>query len=146
MPRWIRSVLGVVLGLFAAGLVIMTVQGIGHQAFPLPEGIDPKDPESLKAGMDRIPLGAMLFVLLAYLVGTIAGAWLAARIAGRAAILHGLIVGLFLLAGSIANLMKIPHPVWFALVNLLIYLPAAWLGARVAAGRQRQVGTNVEAG
>ena len=40
----------------------------------------------------------------------------------------------FLIAG-IMNLVAIPHPLWFSIVSLLVFLPAAWLGGRIGAGR-----------
>ena len=136
--RILRSVLAVILGIVAAGLLIWVVEGVGHRVYPPPEGVDFHDPQAVAAIMEEIPLGALLFVLLAWGVGTLAGGWLAALVAGRSATLYALIVGAVMLAGGIMNRVMIPHPVWFWILGVLVFLPAAWLGARLApAGRDQ---------
>ena len=55
-----------------------------------------------------------------------------ARIADSPKIAHAVGIGaVFLVFGAI-NLKMIPHPLWFAIIDLAIYLPAAWLGGRLA--------------
>ena len=61
-----RNVVGVIMGMIAGGTLVAMVEGLGHVLFPLPEGVNPTDTESLKANMDKIPLGSMLFVLLGW--------------------------------------------------------------------------------
>jgi len=74
----------------------------------------------------------LLFVLAAWAVGSFGGAAMAAFIARRAPIMHGLIVGGILLAAGVANLVAFPHPLWFTIVGVLEFLPMAWLGAATA--------------
>ena len=132
----LRSVLAVILGIVLAGFLIWAVEGIGHRVYPVPEGVDLTNPQAVAAFIDEAPLGALLFVILAWGVGTLAGGWLAAMVAGRSATLHALIVGAVMLAGGIMNMVMIPHPPWFWILGVLVFLPAAWLGARLApAGR-----------
>ena len=68
----VRSVLAVVVGMLVAFVLIALVQGIGARIYPLPPGTDPRDIESLKAAMTRMPLGSLLFVLLSYTAGSVA--------------------------------------------------------------------------
>ena len=80
-------------------------------------------------------------MLAAHAAGSLAGAWLAAKVAGRAPLVHGLIVGGVFLSCGIVNLLQIPHPAWFGPADVAAYLPAAYLGARLAAnghGRLRE--------
>jgi hypothetical protein len=132
MGKFLRSLLAVVLGLIAAGLVIAAVEGIDSVVFPLPAGVDPSNRESLAAAMADVPVGALLLVLLGWCVGTFAGAWVAARVAGRAPLLHGLILGGLLLAVAVLNMLALPHPAWFWALALSVFLPAAYLGVRMA--------------
>ncbi len=132
----LRSVLAVILGIVLAGFLIWAVEGIGHRVYPVPEGVDLTNPQAVAAFIDEAPLGALLFVILAWGVGTLAGGWLAVMVAGRSATLHAMIVGAVMLAGGIMNMVMIPHPPWFWILGVLVFLPAAWLGARLApAGR-----------
>ncbi len=130
----LRSIGGVVVGLAVGSLLITGVQLVSIMVYPLPDGIDPHDIEALKALLGDIPVGALLFVLLSYCVGTFAGAAVAARIAGRLHMLHAIVVGGFFLAGGIMNLIQIPHPGWFIFPCLAIFMPSAWLGGRLVHG------------
>jgi hypothetical protein len=111
----------------------MAVEALGQKVYPPPPGLDPSDPESIRAAMQDIPAGALVFVLLAWTVGSAAGGWVAARLAPRRPVLHGMIIGALLLAGGLANLVMIPHPLWFTIVGVAVFLPAACLGARLGA-------------
>jgi hypothetical protein len=133
MKSIIRSVLAVLAGVVVAGVVVVAIEAVGHRVYPGPEG---HDHEALAAYIRTAPPGVFLFVLAAWGIGTLAGAWLAAWLAGRAPVVHGLIIGGLLLLGALANLLMIPHPVWFSVVGVAMFLPAAWLGAKlVNAGR-----------
>jgi len=43
------------------------------------------------------------------------------------------------LAGVIANAVMIPHPTWMTVLGVLLPLPAAWLGARLARNQRRSL-------
>ena len=74
----------------------------------------------MTAAIAQLPTPAFVAVLLAWGLGALAGAWTAVRISGVAA--TGYIIGALLLAGGVANLLAIPHPIWM------------WPGAVVAMG------------
>lgn len=131
----LRSIGAVLAGIVAAVIVIMLVESLGHFIFPTSQSVDPSDPESLKAAMENIPLGAMLAVLAAWAAGSLAGGWVAAMIATRSFVTHALIVGVVVLIFAIINMAMIPHPLWFWIVGVIIILPAAYVGGRLV-GRQ----------
>jgi hypothetical protein len=131
-----RSVLAVLAGVVVAGVLIVAVEFANSLVF-WPAGADPNDPEKLKEVVAGLPLTAFLVVLLGYCVGTFVGGGLAAFLAGRARLLHGVVVGVVFLAVSISNLRSIPHPLWFAVANLALVLPAAYGGARLVGSRGR---------
>jgi hypothetical protein len=126
----VRSILAVIVGMVVAFVLIAVVQMIGMRVYPPPPGLDPRNIESLKAAMASIPLGALLFVLLSYAAGSVAGGWLAAWIAPRAPMMHAMIVAALLFGAGLMNLMTIPHPVWFWVASSLIYWLGAWSGAQ----------------
>jgi hypothetical protein len=108
---------------------MMGLETLGHKVYPPPPGLDPTNMESVRAMMKDIPLGALLFVLAAWVIGTAAGGAVAAKIASRKPVLHAIIVGVVILALTVVNLVMIPHPTWFAVVSLLAAVPAAYVGA-----------------
>ena len=128
----VRSILAVIMGMLVAFVLIAVVQLIGMRVYPPPAGMDPTNLESLKAARASIPLGALLFVLLSYAAGSVAGGWLAARIAPRAPMMHAMIVAALLFGAGLMNLMTIPHPAWFWVVSSAIYWLGAWSGAQAA--------------
>jgi hypothetical protein len=126
-----RKILAVVAGVILAGLVVYGVQAIGHRVYPPPEGLNMKDMEAMKAYVATLPVGALLFVLVAYILGSFAGGWLAAKIARASQIPLALTVGGVQLLFGIMNLVVIPHPTWFAIATVLAFLPAAYLGGKL---------------
>jgi hypothetical protein len=76
-----------------AGLLIAATELTDSKIYPLPPGVNPEDPTSLKAAMVDLPTGALLLVLLGWTVGTFARAWVTARRVDWAPIAHGLVLG-----------------------------------------------------
>ena len=136
----VRSILAVLAGMLSAFVVIACVQAVGVRIYPPPPGMDPRDTATFKNLMAQMPLGALLFVLLAYAAGSVVGGWVAARFAPRAKLTHGMIVGAFLLGAGIMNMTVIPHPGWFWASAIAIYLLGAWSGARAAGSGAPQAG------
>ncbi len=135
MRAVIRSVLAVLVGAIVAGILIAVVEAIGHLVYPPPPGINPTDPESLRTALELVPVGALVSVLFAWGIGTFAGSWLAARIAGRSGLAHGMVVGLLMLAAGVANILMDPHPLWFWFPGVAVFPLTAWLGGRMVGGR-----------
>jgi hypothetical protein len=130
-----RSILGVLGGVVLGIMLVFLLARIGHAVYPTPDGFDFHNQEAVKDYLAANP-GVLLFVLAAHIVGPLAGAWLAAWIARRRPLSHALVVGVLFLAAGIANMLMIPHPPWFWLVDLLVYLPAALAGGWLAGRRQ----------
>ena len=125
----IRSILAVLAGIAIAGAMIFAAEAAGQKLYPLPPGVDPRDVGALRAVISTLPAGAFVMVLIGWAAGTFAGGFLAAFIARRAPNFHALIVGGIMMAGAIATMIELPHPVWVWIVGLLLFVPAALLGA-----------------
>ena len=128
MGRTILAVVGVVV----AWLVIVLSQLAGAAAYPPPPGLDVTDPQQLAAFIQAAPAMAMAFVLAGYALAALLGGWVAARISRAHPRIAALLVGAMVLAGVIANMSMIPHPLWMTVASVLLPLPAAWLGARLS--------------
>ncbi|MEZ4979368.1 MAG: hypothetical protein R2772_08720 [Chitinophagales bacterium] len=93
-----------------------------------PEGVNPADMESLKANMHLFQPKHFLMPFLAHALGTLAGAFVAALLAASNKLRLAMVIGIFFLAGGIANIMMLPSPLWFSILDLgLAYLPMAYL-------------------
>jgi hypothetical protein len=113
--------------------LIMGVETVCSSLYPPPPDLDASDHEAMGAYIGELPVGALLVLLVGWAIASGAGAWVAARVAGRAPITHGLIVGGWFLAGAIMTMMMIPHPVWMMIAAVAALSGCSYLGARVAA-------------
>ncbi|WP_205503235.1 hypothetical protein [Rufibacter psychrotolerans] len=130
-----RSILSVLGGAAVGVFTISLVQYLSHQLYPVPANLDPEDLEAASAALANAPTPALLLVLLAYALGSFFGGMVAARYAVHRPVLHALLVGILLLAAGIANLVALPHPVWFTVAAVLLFLPMAYFGGTMSAKR-----------
>lgn len=131
----LRNVLATVAAFVVGNLLIFAVQAIKGMIYPMPEGFDFNDAEAVKALVASMPIGAFLGIELSYIVGCAgAGAVVGKFAASRHMALAGVVGGLFTLAGF-ANMAMIPHPLWFAVLTTITYVPCALLGAKLVAPR-----------
>ena len=129
-----RSVLAVVLGFILGGVFNMAMVTVSTAAYPLPEGVDPNDFEAFQAHVQAngLPTGAFLIVLLAHAGGSLVSGLVCGFIAKRRWYLAALGLGAFWTAGGIYMLTQLPAPIWFAVVDTVLYIPAALFGVHLA--------------
>ena len=133
----IKNILAVVVGCLAGGLLNMGIIMISGSIIPPPEGVDNTTMEGLKAGLHLFQPKHFLFPFLAHALGTFAGALLAAIIAANRKMLFAFVVGVFFLAGGIANIMMLPSPIWFTVLDLIgAYIPMAYLAGNLVIKKQ----------
>ena len=140
MGKAFRSILAVIAGFVAASIVMMIVEMInGHVLYPelgnTAEGMT--DKEAIKALMASAPIGAFLVVLFGWVLGSLVGGFAAARIGSNAPLAHALILGVLLTLAGIANNLMLPPPMWFWVISLLVFLPAAYAGAKLAPAKSQ---------
>jgi hypothetical protein len=75
----LRSI-GAILGSVLVGvIVIAAVEALSTVIYPLPAGFDPKNTEAMRAHIASLPIGAFLFVLAAWGLGSFTASWMAGR-------------------------------------------------------------------
>lgn len=131
----VRAVVGVVCGVVAGAAFNMAVIVVSWKVYPPPAGADMSDPATLNAYVQTLPVPAFLLILVAHAGGALVGGLVAALVGRRAPVVLGAVVGCFFLAGGVVNVVSIPRPLWFAVTDLILYLPAGVLGARLAPRR-----------
>jgi len=128
-----RSILAIFLGVLAGSFTVYLIELPGMIMYSPPPGTDVSDNEAMKKHLASLPTVALAGVGLAWTIGPLVGAWLAASIARRAFLVHGLVVGAIFLAMDLIMLSMIPHPIWLAAVGIVAPLISAWIGASLAA-------------
>ncbi len=124
-----KRILALLTGFVVSFITIGSLEFLSNRFFPIPVGVDFADPESVKNMMANMPLGAMIFVLVAYAIGSFAGGLSASWVAGRIQKQPSIIIGLVLTFGGIANVLQMPgQPLWMVITSFLIYLPFSYLG------------------
>ena len=129
MNSTVRNILAVISGVILGGAVNMGIIMISGSIILPPEGADVTTMEGLKESMHLFEAKHFIFPFLAHATGTFVGAFLAALIAVNNKLYFALGIGVFFLIGGIANVLMLPSPTWFTILDLAgAYIPMAWLG------------------
>ncbi len=130
----IRNILAVIAGGIVGSVVNMGIIMISGSVIPPPGGADVTTMEGLQASLHLFEPKHFLMPFFAHALGTFAGALVAALIAANHKMLFALVIGAFFLAGGIGNVLLLPSPVWFTVVDLAgAYFPMAWIAGKLVA-------------
>jgi hypothetical protein len=135
MSPAVRYAIALVVGIVVAFGLVAAIESLGHRLFPPPKDVNWNDPNVLRDYVQRLPIGALLFVVAAWVIATFTGGFAAARIARARPMLFAGIVGGLVLCATIANLVMIPHPVWIAVTGLGGIVIATVAAGKLAAAR-----------
>jgi hypothetical protein len=132
----IRKILAIVLGYINGAVWNGLWVTLSQKLYPFPPGIDPNDFEAVREhiAISGWPTGALLLVLVAHAGGSLASGLTCGLIAGRRWYVGATILGVLWTLGGVAMLMLLPAPWWFAVADVVLYLPAALLGVHLAGG------------
>ena len=136
MNPLLRNILALVAGLIAGSIVNMGIIMISSSIIPPPEGVDVSSMESIKNNMHLYEPRHFIMPFLAHALGTLFGTLIATLIAATHKMKFALLIGLLFLIGGIKNVISLPSPLWFTILDLaLAYFPMAWIGSRMAGGK-----------
>lgn len=128
----IKNILIVIASVFIGGFVNMGIIMISSSIIPPPEGADVTTMEGLKASMHLFGPKNFIMPFLAHALGTFVGAFLVAWMIPKHKMKFALGVGAWNLIGGITNVILLPSPLAFTLIDLgLAYLPMAYLGGKL---------------
>ena len=132
----IKYIIAVIIGVVAGSVVNMGLVNIGPSIIPMPEGADVSTMESLAASMKLFTPANFIFPFLGHALGTLVGAFVAAKIAGAHQMKFGVGFGVFFLLGGITAASMLGGPIWFIVADLVLaYIPMGILGGKLA-GRE----------
>jgi len=128
MPKLLRQVLAVVVGIIVGGCVNMALITLSPVLIPPPAGVDVTNSESLRQSIHLFQPQHFVMPFLAHALGTFAGALVAYLLAATHNRQLAFGIGVFYFCGGLAASFMIPAPLWFIVLDLLLaYLPMAWL-------------------
>lgn len=132
-----RNTLAVIGGLLVGSVVNMTIITLGPMIIDIPEGADFSTPEGLKRSMLLLETKHFISPFLAHALGSLAGAFLAAKIALSHQMKIALVIGVFFSFGGIMMAFLVGGPVWFMVLDVfLAYIPMSYLGGYYARWRK----------
>ena len=120
-----RNIMAGIVGVIIAMLSVWLVQKIGHAVYP-----PPADLEAMRVYVESLPIGALLFVIASYFIGTAVGTCAACAIGTMLPRVFAMLVSCVMLVGTAMNVAMIPHPVWFIVLAVVAIVIAAWLGTK----------------
>ena len=129
----VKNIIAVIAGFILGSIINMSLITVSGSIIPAPNGADVTTLEGLTATIHLFEPKHFLFPFLAHALGTLGGAFVAAKIAANHKLKFAMSIGFLFLAGGIANIMMLPSPLWFTLVDLVgAYLPMAFVGYQLA--------------
>lgn len=134
-----KNTLAVISGFVVGSIVNMALVNIGPHVIPLPEGADVSTMEKLSESMELFEPKHFVMPFLAHALGTLVGAFVAAKLAASHKMKFALFIGGFFLLGGIAAASMIGGPTWFTACDLVLaYLPMGYLGGTLASRKAQQ--------
>lgn len=132
-----RTILAVLAGAVVMWLTIFALEFAGHALFPPPASLDPTQQADLAVIVAQSSSGAMAMLVVAWLAGAFTGGYTAARISRQHKRAAALTVSLLVMAGVVGMIWLVPnHPVWVSSLGLLLPIPVAMVGYRLATRAQ----------
>lgn len=138
----LRKVVAIIFGVIVAVVLIMVVETFGHTLYPPPDDLDFTDMDKMAAYVDGLPIGALLFVMAAWVAGTLGGGLLACAIAREQPMVYAFSIAGMVLLGTVFTLTQIHHPIWFSITSVIAILLTAWLTGQVGKTLSRRSSGN----
>ncbi len=139
-----KNTLAAIVGFVGGSLVNIGLVNIGSSVVPLPEGADVSSMESLRDSMNLFTPVNFLFPFLGHALGTLAGAFIAAKLASSHRMKFAIGIGVIFLLGGTSMVITIGGPLWFNVSDLVLaYIPMSYLGGILAGGKKSRIHAEV---
>ena len=133
----LKNVLAIVAGLVIGAVVNMSIVMLSGSIIPPPEGADVTTTEGLRASIHLFKPINFLIPFLAHAIGTLVGAFVAAKFAANNKMIIALAIAVFFLAGGVSAVFMIPAPLWFNVIDLVgAYLPMGYLSGKLCTSKR----------
>ena len=133
MNSKLQNILGLLLGVIIGSMVNMSIVSISGSVIALPAGVNPEDVKSIRENIHLFQSKHYVMPFLAHAIGTLSGAFIAAKIATTKKRVFAYTIGVFFLVGGIsASMMIVTPPIPTAIDILFAYLPMAWISYKLS--------------
>jgi len=126
-----RNILSVVVGLATAIITFLIAETINGNLHPAPTTLDYKNTIAVRAFYENQPISLWLLVLAGWVIGSLLCGFLIKLISKSDNKKLPIIAGCILTLSAVANFFSLPHPTWFIVVGLLVFIPSTLLGHRL---------------
>lgn len=129
----LKNILAIIVGAAVGSMVNMLLITISGTIIPPPAGANVTTFEGLKATIHLFEPKHFIFPFLAHALGTLTGAFVAAKLAANNKSRFAMVIGILFLFGGMANIIMVPAPMWFNVLDVVVaYIPMALLGGKLA--------------
>jgi hypothetical protein len=128
-----RNILAVIIGVVVAFIIVFIGDATTHKLNPANDSLGEMDKETLKAYVEGMPMYVMVIMVFFWVIAAFVGGFVSAKINKSQWKNVSMITGGIMLAATLLNLFMVPHPAWMWIVALVLIVPAAYLGGKVAA-------------
>ncbi len=128
-----RNILVAIVAFVGGSVVNMGLIKLGPFVIPLPEGVDLSTEEGFREGIKLFTPANFVFPFLAHALGTLSGAFIAAKLSANHKMRFAIGIGVAFLLGGTTMVFLFGGPAWFIACDLLLaYIPMGWLGGMLA--------------
>lgn len=124
-----RIAIAIVVGIVTAFLTVAVVEQLVTLLYPFPPDFDMNRPEDVVRITEVVPTPGLVMVVGGWLLGTIAGGWVARAISRRGWTVWA-IAGV-MLATCLLNLLMIAHPLFMWVGGMLVPPLGGWIALRL---------------
>jgi hypothetical protein len=136
MNATVKNIIVVIVGLLVGGFINGGLISIGSSIIPAPEGVDMNSMEGLKQAMPLLQPMNLIFPFLAHALGVLVGAFIVAKFSETNKFNFAMLIGVLFLLAEITMVVLVGGPLWFIVLDLVgAYFPMAWLGYKLAVGK-----------
>lgn len=128
IKKQIWKIAAIGLGIISSILIIHIMQFINIALYPVEDSIVEFNASVYADFIMDNPV-FLIGILFSNLTGSFFGGAVSRLTHPTVTILSAGWVGLVLMGLDLYNLLSVDYPLWFWLLSLIIYIPAAWLGA-----------------
>lgn len=126
-----KKIAGVVIGIIVGAIAIGICEGLSHLIYEPPSQMDIQNTAAMAKFIEQAPPMALILVALCHFVGSFTSAFVSQKISKSENLSLHLIPSVLLMIGGIVNFYIIPHPLWMIILDLIVYIPAGYLGVQI---------------
>ena len=137
MPSMLRNILAFIAGFLIGSGLNMAIIIVGPMVIPPPDGVNMSDMDKFAENLKLLKPANFIAPWLAHALGTLVGAFVAAKIAASHERKLALGIGVVFLLGGIMMVAMYGGPLWFSVLDLIgAYLPMGFLGGILAGAKK----------